>query len=91
MFIPARSKRSSTKHPAVREVRSRIPTSWGDFVMACVVLKPGMVLSADDLTSYCRRFLANYKVHDVEFSDAELPKRFRKDPQEDSGERFLGS
>ena len=48
---------------------------WGELVMACVVLKPGMALSTKDLTSHCRQFLANYKIpRRVEFSDAELPK-----------------
>ena len=65
------------KHPAVREVAVfGVPDpQWGELVMACVVLKPGMVLSANDLTSHCRQFLANYKVpRRVEFSDTELPK-----------------
>ena len=65
------------KHPAVREVAVfGIPDpQWGELVMACVVLKPGMALSANDLTSHCRQFLANYKIpRRVEFSDAELPK-----------------
>jgi acyl-CoA synthetase (AMP-forming)/AMP-acid ligase II len=65
------------KHPAVREVAVfGIPDrQWGELVMACVVLKPGMVLSANDLTSHCRQFLANYKIpRRVEFSDTELPK-----------------
>ncbi len=63
--------------PAVREAAVfGIPDPrWGELVMACVVLKPGMVLNADDLTSYCRRFLASYKIpRRVEFSDTELPK-----------------
>jgi acyl-CoA synthetase (AMP-forming)/AMP-acid ligase II len=43
--------------------------------MACVVLKPGMALSANDLTSHCRQFIANYKIpRIVEFLNAELPK-----------------
>jgi acyl-CoA synthetase (AMP-forming)/AMP-acid ligase II len=43
--------------------------------MACVVLKPGMALSANDLTNHCRQFLANYKIpRRIEFSDTELPK-----------------
>jgi acyl-CoA synthetase (AMP-forming)/AMP-acid ligase II len=43
--------------------------------MACVVLKPGMALSANDLTGYCRQFLANYKIpRRAEFSDTELTK-----------------
>ena len=64
-------------HPAVREAAVfGIPDpQWGELVMACVVLKPGMVLKADDLASYSLRFLANYKVpRRVEFSDAKLTK-----------------
>jgi len=65
------------KHPAVREVAVfGIPDpQWGELVMACVVLEPGVTLTANDLTSHCRQFLANYKIpRRVEFSDAELPK-----------------
>src|SRR5260370_17388551 len=64
-------------HPAVREVAVfGIPDpKWGELVMACVVLKPGKTLSADELIAYCRRSLANYKIpRRVEFSDPELPK-----------------
>ena len=65
------------EHPAVREAAVfGIPDpQWGELVMACVVLKPGEVLSANDLTAYCRRSLANYKIpRRVEFLDTELPK-----------------
>jgi acyl-CoA synthetase (AMP-forming)/AMP-acid ligase II len=65
------------KHPAVREVAVfGIPDpKWGELVMACIVLKPGMALSANDLTAHCRQFLANYKIpRRVEFSNTELPK-----------------
>ena len=65
------------QHPAVREVAVfGIPDSkWGELVMACVVLKPGNALTADELTAYARQSLANYKIPRViEFSDTELPK-----------------
>jgi long-chain acyl-CoA synthetase len=65
------------EHPAVREAAVvGIPDpKWGELVMACVVLKPGEVLSANDLMAYCRRSLANYKIpRRVEFLDTELPK-----------------
>jgi len=43
--------------------------------MACVALKPGKSLSAEDLAAYCRRSLASYKVpRRIEFSEIELPK-----------------
>ena len=64
-------------HPAIREAAVfGIPDpQWGELVMACVVLKPGKALSADDLITHCRRFLANYKIpRRVEFSEPELPK-----------------
>jgi acyl-CoA synthetase (AMP-forming)/AMP-acid ligase II len=64
-------------HPAVREVAVfGIPDpKWGELVMACVVVKPGVALSANEVTSHCRQFLASYKIpRRVEFSDTELPK-----------------
>jgi len=65
------------QHPAVREVAVfGIPDlKWGELVMACVVLKPGATLTADELLSFCRLSLANYKVpRRVEFSETDLPK-----------------
>jgi acyl-CoA synthetase (AMP-forming)/AMP-acid ligase II len=65
------------QHPAVREAAVfGIPDpKWGELVMACVVLKPGQTLSADELLAHCRQSLANYKVpRRVEFSESELPK-----------------
>jgi long-chain acyl-CoA synthetase len=65
------------QHPAVKEVAVfGIPDpKWGELVMASVVLKPGLALSADELISFCRRSLANYKVpRRVEFSETDLPK-----------------
>jgi long-chain acyl-CoA synthetase len=43
--------------------------------MACVVLKPGAILTSDDLIAFCRRSLATYKLpRRVEFSETDLPK-----------------
>ncbi len=64
-------------HPAVREVAVfGIPDpQWGELVAACVVLKPGMNVTAEALTGHCRERLANYKVpRHLEFSDTDLPK-----------------
>jgi long-chain acyl-CoA synthetase len=64
-------------HPAVREVAVfGVPDpKWGEIVKACVVLKPGKTLTADELIAYCRRSLANYKIpRSLEFSKTELPK-----------------
>jgi long-chain acyl-CoA synthetase len=64
-------------HPAVREAAVfGIPDpKWGELVMACVVTKPGMTLSCDDVIAHCRAALATYKIpRRVEFSREELPK-----------------
>jgi long-chain acyl-CoA synthetase len=64
-------------HPAVREVAVfGVPDpQWGELVMACVVLKPGAPLTADDLIAFCRRSLASYKLpRRIEFSETDLPK-----------------
>ena len=64
-------------HPAVREAAVfGIPDAqWGELVMACAVLKPGAILTADDLIAFCRKSLASYKLpRRVEFSETDLPK-----------------
>jgi len=64
-------------HPAVREAAVfGIPDpKWGELVMACVALKPGKALTANELVEHCRRSLASYQVpRRVEFLDTELPK-----------------
>ncbi len=76
MFTPARSKLSFT-HTAVREAAVfGIPDpKWGELVMGCVVLKPGVALTVDELVAHCRKSLATYKIpRRVEFLDTELPK-----------------
>ena len=64
-------------HPEILEAAVfQIPDpKWGEVVMACVMLKPGNTLTADDLIAYCRKSLASYKIpRRVEFFDTELPK-----------------
>jgi long-chain acyl-CoA synthetase len=64
-------------HPAVREVAVfGIPDpQWGELVAACVVIKPGMNITSEQLIGHCRQSLANYKVpRHVEFSETDLPK-----------------
>jgi long-chain acyl-CoA synthetase len=66
-----------SEHPAVREAAVfGIPDpQWGEIVAALIVLKPGHLLSVEELIAHCRRSLANYKVpRRVEFSEGELPK-----------------
>src|SRR4029453_18949706 len=60
------------EHPSVREAAVfGIPDpQWGELVTACIALKPGKSLSADELATHCRRSLAGYKVpRAIEFSE----------------------
>jgi len=64
-------------HSAVREAAVfGIPDpKWGELVMACVVLKPGMALTVDELVEHCRISLATYKIpRRIEFLNKDLPK-----------------
>ncbi|MCU1275463.1 MAG: fatty-acid--CoA ligase [Bryobacterales bacterium] len=64
-------------HPCVKEAAViGIPDpKWGELVMACVVLKDGAALTAEDLIEHCRTRLACYKApRRIEFIAGELPK-----------------
>jgi acyl-CoA synthetase (AMP-forming)/AMP-acid ligase II len=76
MFTAARWRPSFS--PIQRSVSLRFlapDPKWGELVAACVVLKPGMSMTADELMRYCRKSLANYKIpRRVEFLEGDLPK-----------------
>jgi acyl-CoA synthetase (AMP-forming)/AMP-acid ligase II len=64
------------RHPAVLEAAViGIPDAkWGEAVKACVVLKTGMKVSAEDIIAFCKQDLAHYKApKSVDFLDA-LPR-----------------
>lgn len=48
---------------------------WGELVAAAIVLRPGMILSAEKVQQYCKTRIASYKVpRHIEFMTEELPK-----------------
>jgi long-chain acyl-CoA synthetase len=64
-------------HPAVKEA-AVIPIpdpDWGEAVHACVAVRDGKQVTAEELQDFCRERLANYKVpRSIEFIEGELPK-----------------
>ena len=64
-------------HPAVKEA-AVIPIpdpDWGEAVHACVALRDGKQITAEEIAEFCRERMANYKVpRSIEFIEGELPK-----------------
>ena len=63
------------KHPAVMAVAvvAKQDDKWGETPCAFIELKPGATASVDDLTAWCKKHLAGYKVP-RHFVFAEIPK-----------------
>ncbi|MEW6441809.1 MAG: long-chain-fatty-acid--CoA ligase [bacterium] len=75
-IYPAEIEAVLHKHPGVLEAAVfGVPDEdWGESVKAMVVRKSGEMLTADEITRYCREHLAGYKVpRSVHFME-ELPK-----------------
>ncbi|MEK6321961.1 MAG: long-chain-fatty-acid--CoA ligase [Acidobacteriota bacterium] len=64
-------------HPAVKEA-AVIPIpdrDWGEAVHACVALREGKRMTAEELIEFCQEHLAGYKApRSIEFIEGELPK-----------------
>ena len=73
---PAEVEQVLYRHPAVQELAVYgIPhESKGEVVKAAVVLKEGKTADADEITAFCRKNMAAYKVPaEIDFVD-EIPK-----------------
>lgn len=75
-IYPAEIEAVLTAHPAVSDVAViGVPNEqWGEEVKAVVELRPGASASAEDLLTFCGKYLADYKKpRSVDFVDA-LPR-----------------
>ena len=64
-------------HPAVAEalVTARPDAEWGEALVATIVLRDGLAVSASELQAHCREQLAGFKVpKDIGFSRQPLPR-----------------
>jgi acyl-CoA synthetase (AMP-forming)/AMP-acid ligase II len=64
------------QHPAVREctVVSAPDAKWGEVVQAVVVLRPGMLATAEEIIEHCKKNLAGYKCPKAVAFWADIPK-----------------
>jgi O-succinylbenzoic acid--CoA ligase len=72
-IYPAEVEAVLLDHPAVADagVTGVSDAEWGQVVLAVVKLKPGNLVTSDDLTRFCRDRLAGYKIpREIRFVDA---------------------
>jgi fatty-acyl-CoA synthase len=52
------------RHPKVQDVQCiGVPdTKYGEELCACIILRPGMQASAEDIQAFCRGQIAHYKI-----------------------------
>jgi acyl-CoA synthetase (AMP-forming)/AMP-acid ligase II len=75
-IYPAEIERVLVQHPQILEVTVvGVPdATWGESPRACVVLHPGVTVSAEEIIGFCEGRIARYKrPRSVEFMDA-LPR-----------------
>ncbi len=76
-IYPVEVERAVASHPAVAEcaVIGEPDPTWGQRVVAVVVLRPDTAVAAAELIAHCRDAIASYKKPArIEFADA-IPKR----------------
>jgi acyl-CoA synthetase (AMP-forming)/AMP-acid ligase II len=75
-IAPAEVEAVLQSHPAVDEAAVvGVPdVEWGQRVAACVALRPGVTLTADELAEFCRQRLASFKKPEIIRFFPELPK-----------------
>jgi o-succinylbenzoate---CoA ligase len=75
---PTEVESALLEHPAVVDagVFGRLDEEWGEAVVAAVVLRPGAVVSAQELREHCAKRLARFKVPKrIEFAE-QLPRTY---------------
>lgn len=73
--FPAEIENILLKHPQVEQaaVIGLENEKWGEEVTAFVVTRPGQVVTRDDIRTFCRQYIAGYKVPKKVFFLDELP------------------